>query len=82
MRNNPPTMLHRYEGEFDTGFATGLGQYTAVDGEVYKGEWAFGKRHGCVAFERSCGKPLYCYFLLSFCGCTTNTSRGFVGVAC
>ena len=36
----------RYEGEFFAGFANGLGAYTSMDGEVYRGEWLYGKRHG------------------------------------
>jgi hypothetical protein len=36
----------RYEGEFHTGFVNGLGQYTGANGEVYRGEWLYGKRHG------------------------------------
>lgn len=36
----------RYEGEFQMGFSQGLGQYTGMNGEVYRGEWLFGKRHG------------------------------------
>ena len=39
----------RYEGEFSYGFANGLGQYMAANGEVYRGEWMFGKRHGCAS---------------------------------
>lgn len=39
----------RYEGEFATGFASGMGQYTAANGEVYRGEWMYGKRHGCAS---------------------------------
>ena len=36
----------RYEGEWHTGFAHGLG--IALAGTtVYKGEWVLGKRHGC-----------------------------------
>lgn len=36
----------RYEGEFDTGFANGMGQYTSTRGKVYRGEWLTGQRHG------------------------------------
>ena len=37
----------KYEGEFDTGFAHGLGQYTsAKKGKVYRGEYNVGQRHG------------------------------------
>jgi hypothetical protein len=39
----------KYEGEFHTGYVNGLGQYTGVNGEVYRGEWLYGKRHGCGA---------------------------------
>lgn len=38
--------LRRYEGEFSAGFANGLGSFTGVSGEVYRGEWLYGKRHG------------------------------------
>ncbi|EFN51473.1 hypothetical protein CHLNCDRAFT_140223 [Chlorella variabilis] len=37
----------RYEGEFDTGFAHGMGQYTSTKGKVYRGEFTSGMRHGC-----------------------------------
>jgi hypothetical protein len=37
----------RYEGEFDSGFAHGMGQYTAASGKVYRGEFTSGMRHGC-----------------------------------
>ena len=36
----------RYEGEFYAGFPHGLGVYTAANGQTYRGEWAFGKKHG------------------------------------
>jgi len=37
-----------YEGEFQTGFAHGLGQMTQPSrGEVYVGEFFAGQRHGC-----------------------------------
>ena len=36
----------RYEGEFFAGFANGLGAFTGAKGEVYRGEWRYGKRHG------------------------------------
>ena len=40
----------KYEGEFDTGFAHGLGQYTTTaKGKVYRGEYNIGQRHGCGA---------------------------------
>ncbi len=39
-------VLSRYEGEFHNGYVNGLGQYTGVNGEVYRGEWMYGKRHG------------------------------------
>jgi hypothetical protein len=40
----------RYEGEFDTGFAHGLGQFTAASGgRVFRGEFNVGQRHGCGA---------------------------------
>lgn len=42
-----PNLSCRYEGEFHTGYVNGLGQYTGVNGEVYRGEWLYGKRHGC-----------------------------------
>ena len=43
-----PTRLAvcRYEGEFHTGFAHGLGVYTASNGQTYRGEWMFGRKHG------------------------------------
>lgn len=36
----------RYEGEFHSGFAHGVGMYTSHDGEVYRGEFLLGKRNG------------------------------------
>lgn len=40
----------KYEGEFDTGFAHGLGQYSSTNkGKVYRGEYNVGQRHGCGA---------------------------------
>ena len=36
----------RYEGEFDTGFANGMGQYTSTKGKVFRGEFTSGMRHG------------------------------------
>lgn len=39
-------LICRYEGEFFAGFANGLGSYTSAGGEVYRGEWLYGKRHG------------------------------------
>ncbi len=39
-------MSVRYEGEFSYGFAHGLGMHTTVDGEIYRGEYMLGKRHG------------------------------------
>lgn len=39
----------RYEGEFHTGFAHGLGVYTASNGQTYRGEWMYGRKHGCGA---------------------------------
>lgn len=42
----PPS---RYEGEFQAGFAHGLGQFTSEStGEVYIGEFFAGQRHGWV----------------------------------
>ena len=39
--------LCRYEGEFDSGFVHGLGQYThAKEGKVYRGEFLAGFKHG------------------------------------
>ena len=38
----------RYEGEFAYGFAHGLGMHTRMNGEIYRGEYLLGKRHGCV----------------------------------
>lgn len=38
----------RYEGEFDSGFAHGMGQYTSTSsGKMYRGEFNAGLRHGC-----------------------------------
>lgn len=37
----------KYEGEFFQGFAHGLGTFTSAAGEVYRGEWKYGKRSGC-----------------------------------
>lgn len=38
----------KYEGEFQMGFAHGLGMYTSeMTGEVYLGEFAAGHKHGC-----------------------------------
>lgn len=38
----------KYEGEFDTGFAHGMGQYTSTSkGKIYRGEYKIGQRHGC-----------------------------------
>jgi len=48
----------RYEGEFSYGFANGLGQYMAANGEVYRGEWMFGKRHGCASPQIEADRPL------------------------
>lgn len=46
----PACVSHRrYEGEFDTGFANGMGQYTSTRGKVYRGEWLTGQKHGWVA---------------------------------
>lgn len=37
----------RYEGEFQAGYAHGLGQFTSINsGEVYIGEFFAGQRHG------------------------------------
>lgn len=37
----------RYEGEFDSGFAHGMGQYTNTKtGKLYRGEYYAGLRHG------------------------------------
>lgn len=41
------SMLCRYEGEFQAGYAHGLGQFTSEGrGEVYIGEFFAGQRHG------------------------------------
>ena len=41
--------LRRYEGEFQGGYAHGLGQFTSEStGEVFIGEFFAGQRHGCV----------------------------------
>ncbi|KXZ49183.1 hypothetical protein GPECTOR_22g773 [Gonium pectorale] len=38
----------KYEGEFQAGYAHGLGQFTSeTSGEVYIGEFFAGQRHGC-----------------------------------
>lgn len=40
----------KYEGEFDSGFAHGMGQYTSTTkGKIFRGEYAIGQRHGCGA---------------------------------
>lgn len=40
----------KFEGEFDTGFAHGLGQYSSTNkNKVYRGEYNVGQRHGCGA---------------------------------
>lgn len=40
----------KYEGEFDTGFAHGLGQYSSTNkSKVFRGEYSIGQRHGCGA---------------------------------
>jgi hypothetical protein len=36
----------RYEGEFDTGFAHGMAQYTSSKGKIYRGEYYIGMKHG------------------------------------
>lgn len=37
----------RYEGEFQAGYAHGLGQFTSeLTGEIYIGEFFAGQRHG------------------------------------
>lgn len=36
----------RYEGEFAGGFAHGLGIFSKADGQVYRGEFMYGKKHG------------------------------------
>ena len=55
----------RYEGEFSYGFANGLGQYMAANGEVYRGEWMFGKRHGCASTQIDADRPLLQLIALS-----------------
>ena len=45
-----PEKNDKYEGEFDTGFAHGLGQYTQTKkNKLFKGEYNVGQRHGCGA---------------------------------
>jgi len=45
-----PEKNDKYEGEFDTGFAHGLAQYTHTSkGKLFKGEYNIGQRHGCGA---------------------------------
>lgn len=45
-----PERTDKYEGEFDTGFAHGLGQYTSSKKKkLYRGEYNIGQRHGCGA---------------------------------
>lgn len=51
----PPRCARRYEGEFDTGYAHGMGQYTSTKGKVYRGEWTTGQRNGCAATVRRGG---------------------------
>ena len=41
-----PVHCCRYEGEFAYGFAHGLGMHTTAKGEIYRGEYLLGKRHG------------------------------------
>jgi hypothetical protein len=37
----------KYEGEFQAGYAHGLGQFTSINnGEVYIGEFFAGQKHG------------------------------------
>mmetsp|Transcript_22618 Transcript_22618/g.62778 ORF Transcript_22618/g.62778 Transcript_22618/m.62778 type:complete len:426 (-) Transcript_22618:343-1620(-) len=36
-----------YEGEFEAGYAHGLGQYIGAKGEIYRGEFRKGQRNGC-----------------------------------
>jgi hypothetical protein len=36
-----------YEGEFNMGFAHGLGRYISRDGYIYTGEFMAGMKHGC-----------------------------------
>jgi len=36
-----------YEGEFEAGYAHGLGQYISKKGEIYRGEFKKGQRNGC-----------------------------------
>lgn len=37
----------KYEGEFQAGYAHGLGQFTSLNsGEVYIGEFFAGQKHG------------------------------------
>lgn len=36
----------RYEGEFAYGFAHGMGMHTTARGEIYRGDYLLGKRHG------------------------------------
>lgn len=40
-----PTLC-RYEGEFEAGYAHGLGQYISSKGEIYRGEFKKGQRNG------------------------------------
>ncbi len=43
-KRRPP----RFEGEFQAGYAHGLGMFTSeMRGEVYVGEFFAGQRHGC-----------------------------------
>ena len=58
----------RYEGEFSYGFANGLGQYMAANGEVYRGEWMFGKRHGCASTQTEPNPPIQCCSCTRACG--------------
>lgn len=45
-----PERADKYEGEFDSGFAHGMGQYSSTSkGRVYRGEYSIGQRHGCGA---------------------------------
>eukprot|EP00951_Prasinocladus_malaysianus_P027639 scaffold248934_cov32-Prasinocladus_malaysianus.AAC.1 len=41
-----PTKGDVYEGEFEAGYAHGLGQYIGAKGEIYRGEFKKGQRNG------------------------------------
>lgn len=45
------TGIDTYNGRFKKGYPHGDGEYTWATGEVYIGEWEFGKRHGIGTYK-------------------------------